>query len=80
MQEAEGSIQGLKELYSDKWKSCFNKALMRLVNGRGIFLEEESELLVKRYLRCVELLSLEGKHVVLNSVMALSKWDNTRTI
>lgn len=78
LQEAESSIQGLKGLYSDKWKSCFNKALMRLVNGRGDFMEEEGELLVKRYLKCVELLSLEGKHVVLNSVLALLADDILR--
>lgn len=78
LQEAESSIREFKELYSDKWKTCFNKVLMRLVNGRGIFLDEEGEKLMKRYLRCVELLSLEGNHLVLNSVLALIADDILR--
>ncbi len=78
LQEAEVSIKELKELYDDKWKICFNKAVMRLVNGRGFFLDEKGETLVKRYLRCVELLSLEGNHAVLSSVLALMADDILR--
>lgn len=75
LQEAEESIRELKELYDDKWKACFNKIVMRLVGGRGITLDEKGETLVKRYLRCVELLSLQGNHMILNSVLALISDD-----
>lgn len=78
LQDAEGSIKELKELYDDKWKSCFNKVVMRLVSGRGITLDEKGETLVKRYLRCVELLSLQGNHMVLNSVLTLISDDILR--
>lgn len=78
LQEADESIKDFKELYADKWKSCFNKALMRLVNGKGIFLNEKGEMLLKRYLRCVELLSLEGNHTALSSVLALISDDILR--
>lgn len=71
LQEAEESIEELKGLYDDKWESNFNKVLMRLVNGRGFSLDKEGEMLVKRYLGCVELLSLRGDHTMLSSVLAL---------
>lgn len=78
LQEAERSIQEFKELYVDKWKPFFNKVLVRLVNGRGNYLDEKGEMLVKRYLRCVELLSLEGNHEVLSLVLALMSDDILR--
>lgn len=77
-QEAESSIREFKELNEDKWKSNLNKALMRLVNGRGSFLDKKGEMLVKRYLRCVELLSWRGNHTVLNLVLALMSDDILR--
>lgn len=78
LQEAERSIQEFKDLYADKWKSYFNRVLVRLVNGRGNHLDEKGEMLVKRYLRCVELLSLEGDHEVLSLVLEVMSDDILR--
>lgn len=78
LQEARRSIHGFMELYADRWKALFNKVLMRLVNGRGIFLDEQGEMLVKQYLRCVELLSWEGNHDDINSVLKLVSDDILR--
>lgn len=78
LQEAENSIQEFKKLYTDKWKTSFNKVLVRLVNGRGSFLDEKGEMLVKRYLKCVELLNFEGNDAVLSSAMELLSDDILR--
>ncbi len=64
VQEAKEHLDAFKELYSDGWKTCFNGVMMRLIYGRGGELDEEGERLVSRYLRCVELLSLQSSPIL----------------
>ena len=70
-QEAGTVLEKFKQMYTDQWESCFNNAVMTLVYGRGSVLDKSGEMLVDQYLRCVELLTLEGNDVALKQVLDL---------
>lgn len=70
-QEARILLKEFKQMYTDQWESCFNNAIMTLVYGRGAVLDEAGERLINRYLRCVELLTLEGDEVALDQTLNL---------
>ena len=60
VQEAKESMEMFKELNADKgWELCLDEALRRRITI-GDQLDEKSELLVDRYLRCIELLAVRG--------------------
>lgn len=63
----------------DQWESLFNSAVTALIHGRDVELEEEGKRLVERYLKCVELLILDGDEVALEETLALLPNEVLRT-
>lgn len=60
IQEAKESIEVFKAKNADKgWELCMDEALRKRISA-GERLDEESELLVDQYLRCIELLAIRG--------------------
>lgn len=67
--EAKGALEALKQVHKEKWKGCFNKTVVALIQGRGSAQPREGEDLVYRYLRCVERLVMRNSHTTLDEVL-----------
>lgn len=67
--EAKRALEELKQVQKEKWKGCFNKTVVALIQGRGSARPQEGEDLVYRYLRCVERLVMRGSHTALDEVL-----------
>lgn len=70
-QSAEKIIKALKTEFDDAWQTRFDDALVKLVKGSGMVLDEKSEMFASQYLECLEQLTLQDNYIMLNKVLDL---------